>query len=355
MKISDLLNQQAACFGKGIDSDVVISSRVRLARNIAEYPFVSRLSHQDSRQLIHNLEPSVLESLGDGSGSFAMENLSPIDRQLLVERHLISKDFGMSSLIASVACVAQDESACVMLNEEDHLRIQSMVPGLNLESPLKRCQEIDTFLENKTVYAFNDKFGYLTACPSNVGTGMRASVMLHLPALTLTQQVDKVRHSLEKITLAVRGLFGEGQPTEGDFFQISNQITLGYTEEGLLKELMDVIPSIVAYERKARQYLLDEKRDSIIDRTGRALELLRNTQSIKMTEAMSLLSNVRLGVCLNLLENVELAIIDRLLLQTQPAHVQKLLGGEMDSSERDLVRAKFIRNLLAEKKETSST
>lgn len=347
MNISELSRSPATCFGNGIDSDVVISSRVRLARNIAEYPFVSRLSNSDSNLLIQGIEPSIRAALGTDSATFYMNKLSETERQALVERHLISKDFGMSSLVLSAACVAADERACVMINEEDHLRIQAISPGLDLESTLQKCQELDRNLESKTVYAFDDKWGYLTACPSNVGTGMRASVMLHLPALALTNQVEKVRHSLEKITLAVRGLFGEGQPMQGDFFQISNQITLGYTEEALVQELMDVIPSIVLYERKAREHLFNENKDSITDRTNRALEILRNTQSIKTGETLSLLSNVRLGVCMGLINNIDRSVIDTLYIQVQPAHLQLLDGSELDASGRDFCRAKMLRKLLA--------
>ena len=320
MNIQSLAASSTACFGNGLDSDVVISSRVRLARNVAEYPFVSRLSVADSKRLVDELTPVIAEILGADSGSFRMNELKETERQMLIERHLISKNFGMSTLTHSAACIAADESACVMINEEDHLRIQTIAPGLDLQTPLARCQEIDRFLEKKVVYAFDDKLGYLTACPSNLGTGMRASVMMHLPALTLTKQMEQVRHAMDKSALVVRGLFGEGEPADGDYFQISNQVTLGYSEEALVGLLMQMVPHIVDYERQARKYLLKENRESITDRANRALEILRNTQSIKTAETLALLSNVRLGVCMGVVEGVERSVLDMLFLRVQPAH-----------------------------------
>lgn len=346
MNIQSLAASSTACFGNGLDSDVVISSRVRLARNIAEYPFVSRLSVADSKRLTDDLTPAIAEILGPDSGTFTMNELKETERQMLIERHLISKTFGMSTLTQSAACIAADESACVMINEEDHLRIQAIAPGLDLETPLARCQEIDRFLEKKFVYAFDDKLGYLTACPSNLGTGMRASVMMHLPALTLTKQMEKVRHAMDKSALVVRGLFGEGEPADGDYFQISNQVTLGYSEEDLVGLLMKMVPCIVDYERKARTYLLKENRESITDRANRALEILRNTQSIKTAETLALLSNVRLGVCMGVVEGVERSVLDMLFLRVQPAHLQLMEGSQLDASDRDLLRAKYLRRAL---------
>lgn len=347
MNIQSLAASSTACFGNGLDSDVVISSRVRLARNIAEYPFVSRLSVADSKRLVDELTPIIAEILGEDSGTFSMNELKETERQMLIERHLISKAFGMSTLTHSAACIAADESACVMINEEDHLRIQTIAPGMDLKTPLERCQEIDKFLESKVIYAFDDKLGYLTACPSNLGTGLRASVMMHLPALTLTRQMEKVRRALDKTALVVRGLFGEGEPADGDYFQISNQVTLGYSEEDLVGLLMEMVPHIINYERQARMYLLNENRDSITDRTNRALEILRKTSSIKTAETLTLLSNVRLGVCLGIIKDIDRSVLDTLFLRVQPAHLQLMEGNKLDSSDRDLIRAKYLRKALA--------
>ena len=211
-----------------------------------------------------------------------------------------------------------------MINEEDHLRIQVMQSGLNLQSVWEQINRIDSLIEEKVTYAFHEKLGYLTACPTNVGTGMRVSVMLHLPALVITRQIEKVFRSLQKISLAVRGLYGEGSQAMGDFYQISNQITLGRSEEELMKQVSDIVPVIIDYERQARQFLVKESHENLHDRVSRAYGILRTAQTISSEETMHLLSSVRMGVNLGLIQRPEDPRLNELFIHTQPAHLQKL-------------------------------
>ena len=345
MNIYDLLSSVGQAFGTGPDSDVIISSRVRLARNVAEYPFISRLSVADSKELVALLQPIVEEAVGPNSLYVCMEQIDGIDRTFLIERHLISRELG-TSVLSSGVVIGDAERASVMINEEDHLRIQVIQGGYQLANCMDEARRIDEAIADKVIYAFHDKLGYLTACPTNVGTGMRVSVMLHLPALVLTRQIERVFRSLQKITLTVRGLFGEGSQSEGDFFQISNQTTLGITEEDLLQELTQVVPAIIDYERKAREYLLKENRESVCDRVQRAYEILRTARSIKSGEAMMLFSTLRMGIHCKLIDEMDESTLNQLILNTQPAHLQKLLDREVDPPERDFARSEYISGVL---------
>ena len=238
------------------------------------------------------------------------------------------------------------ERFSVMINEEDHLRIQVMQSGLSLDKTWEEISRIDDCIEPHTTYAFHEKLGYLTACPTNVGTGMRVSVMLHLPALVLTRQIEKVFRSLQKISLAVRGLYGEGSQAMGDFYQISNQITLGRSEQDLIKQVNDIVPVIIDYEHQARDFLIKESHENLHDRVSRAYGILRNAQTISSEETMHLLSSVRMGVNLGLIHDLEIPVLNELFLQTQLAHLQKLTGVELDSSDRNIERARYLRRHL---------
>lgn len=345
MNIYDLISSVGQAFGTGPDSDVVISSRVRLARNVAEYPFMSRLTVADSTELLDLLRPIAEQAVGKDSLFISMQNIDGIDRQFLIERHIISRELG-TTILSSGAVIGEQERACVMINEEDHLRIQVIQSGYQLDGCMEEARRIDEQIAENVVYAYHDKLGYLTACPTNVGTGMRVSVMLHLPALVLTRQIERVFRSLQKITLTVRGLYGEGSQSQGDFFQISNQTTLGVTEEELEDKLEQVIPSIIDYERKARQHLLEENRESVCDRVRRAYEILSSAQAIKSGEAMMLFSTLRMGVHCNLIDDIDEMTLNQLILQTQSAHLQKILDQEMDPPERDFARSKYIKGIL---------
>jgi protein arginine kinase len=230
-----------------------------------------------------------------------------------------------------------------MINEEDHLRLQVLRSGFVLEEAWEDIDRLDDLVEQRVSYAFSDEFGYLTACPTNVGTGMRSSVMLHLPALQLTKQIEKVFRALQKINLAVRGLYGEGTRASGDFYQISNQVTLGKSEADILREIREVIPQIIDYERKARSTLVRESKSLIQDKIARAYGTLRSATMMTSEETMDLLSSVRLGINLSLIEDLTIPTINELFLQTQPAHLQKLQGSALDGEERNVARANYLR------------
>lgn len=332
--------------GAGPESDIVMSSRIRLARNLADYPFISRAQEQDRVEIERALRAAVAGiDTGDGQLLLDVASLPTVDRQFLVERQLISRELSESRGARSVA-IDRREQYSVMINEEDHLRMQVMQSGFDLETAWQRINHIDDLIERSVTYAFHDKLGYLTACPTNVGTGMRVSVMLHLPALVLTRQIEKVFRSLQKISLAVRGLYGEGSQAMGDFYQISNQVTLGHSEQDLIKRVGEVVPVIIDYERQARAFLAKESQENLHDRVSRAYGILRNAQTISSEETMHLLSSVRMGVNLGLIPDLEIRAVNALFLRTQPAHLQKLRGVEMSASDRNIERARYLRQQL---------
>ncbi|HBO43909.1 MAG TPA: protein arginine kinase [Planctomycetaceae bacterium] len=347
MELNDLTrNPGQWLLGSGPESDIVISSRIRLARNLADFPFVGQASAADREHIEETLKNGVA-GIEDASRLLyiEVENLAGVDRQFLVERHLISREHAESEGARAVA-IDGGERFSIMINEEDHLRIQVMRSGLSLEETWDEISRIDDHIESKVTFAFHERLGYLTACPTNVGTGLRVSVMLHLPALVLTRQIEKVFRSLQKISLAVRGLYGEGSQAMGDFYQISNQITLGRTEQDLIKQVRDIVPVIIDYERQARQFLIKESHENLHDRVSRAYGILRNAQTISSEETMHLLSSVRMGVNLGLIRDLEIPVLNELFLQTQPAHLQKLTGVELDSSDRNIERARYLRRHL---------
>ena len=333
--------------GSGPESDIVISSRIRLARNLAEFPFISRATDQDRVRIEKLLRECVLGSPDASQLMYIdVDRLSGVDRQFLVERHLISREHAEGHGARAVA-IDQGETYSVMVNEEDHLRIQVMHSGLNLAEAYEQINRIDDLIEQKVTYAFHNRLGYLTACPTNVGTGMRVSVMLHLPALVITRQIEKVFRSLQKISLAVRGLYGEGSQAMGDFYQISNQITLGRSETELIKQVGDIVPVIINYERQARDFLIRESHENLHDRVSRAYGILRTAQTISSEETMHLLSSVRMGVNLGLIDDLEIPTVNELFIHTQPAHLQKLSGVELDTADRNIERARYLRRHLS--------
>jgi len=349
VKLNDLVGANGEWLrGSGPEADIVISSRVRLARNLADFPFISRATEPDRVQIEKSLRERILTIEAREELLYVdMEDLGGLDRQFLVERHLISREHAESRGARSVA-IDRREKFSVMVNEEDHLRIQVLTSGFDLDSVWDQINRIDDLIEEKVTYAFHEKLGYLTACPTNVGTGMRVSVMLHLPALVITRQIDKVFRSLQKIGLAVRGLFGEGSQAMGDFYQISNQVTLGKSEGELIQQIADIVPVIIDYERKARDFLVKESQENLHDRVSRAYGILRTAQTISSEETMMLLSSVRMGINLGLLPDLQIPAINQLFLETQPAHLQKLSGTELDTADRNIERARYLRRHLAQ-------
>src|SRR5690348_7022395 len=334
--------------GTGPESDIVISSRIRLARNVAAFPFTNRASAYQKAEIEGMLRDRVARlDLEPRLEYINVPNLSPLDRQFLVERQLISRELAGADGPRGVA-IGPRETVSIMVNEEDHLRLQVMRSGFALDEAWQDIDKVDDQLEQRVSYAFSDEFGYLTACPTNVGTGMRASVMLHLPALVLTRQVEKVFRALQKINLAVRGLYGEGSRASGDFYQISNQVTLGKSETTILSEIREVIPQIITYERQARTTMVRETRQALQDKVARAYGTLCSATMMTSEETMDLLSSVRLGVNLGLLDDITIPTVNELFIQTQPAHLQKIMGASLDGEERNAARARYLRNRLRE-------
>jgi protein arginine kinase len=334
--------------GTGPESDVVVSTRIRLARNLAAFPFTNRASpHQKAEIEGMVRERAAKLDLPRPLEYASVAKLNQLDRQFLVERQLVSRELANSEGPRGVA-FDDRESVSLMVNEEDHLRLQVMRSGLALDEAWQDIDRVDDLLEQKVDYAFGDEFGYLTACPTNVGTGMRASVMLHLPALGLTKQIEKVFRALQKINLVVRGLYGEGSRASGDFYQISNQVTLGKSETAALTEIREVNRQILDYERQARALILRETRQAIQDRVARALGTLQSATMMTSEETMELLSSVRLGVNIGLIEDVSIGVVNELFLHTQPAHLQKLMGTQLDGEERNAARARYLRTRLRE-------
>ena len=351
MKLDELASRCGEWLrGSGPESDTVISTRIRLARNLADFPFIRRCTEQDRVAIEKNVREGI-DRVGPWSGKLMYVNvasLNTVDRQFLVERQLISRELSDSEGARGVA-IDTDETFSVMINEEDHLRLQVMHSGLDLKAAWDQINEIDNLLEERINYAFHEQLGYLTACPTNVGTGMRVSVMLHLPALVITRQIDKVFRSLQKISLAVRGLYGEGSQAMGDFYQISNQITLGRSEETLLGQVGDVVPVLIDYERRAREFLIKESQKDLHDRVSRAYGILCTAQTISSEETMHLLSSVRMGINLGLIEDLEIPTVNKLFIHTQPAHLQTLRGTELDTADRNIERAHYLQRHLLRK------
>ena len=333
--------------GSGPESDVVVSTRIRLARNLAGVPFTTRASpHQKAETEARLREAIASLDLAVPLTYVNVATLPAIDRQFLVERQLISRE--LAGVLDGPRGVAFDDAEAIslMINEEDQLRMQSMRSGFDLDAAWDAIDTIDDLIEAKVEYAFSDDFGYLTACPTNVGTGMRASVMLHLPALGLAKQIDKAFKALQKINLVVRGLYGEGSRALGDFFQISNQITLGKSEVASLNDIRSVIQEIIKYERMARSTLMREARQNIHDKVARALGTLQSATMMTSEETMELLSAVRLGVHLRVVGDLSPLAVNELFINTQPAHLQKLVGEPLDGEARNAARARYLRNRL---------
>lgn len=333
--------------GTGPESDIVVSSRIRLARNLAQFPFPSR-SDDATRGEIARLMRDRFGNLDESPPVywFDVSAMNEVDRQFLVERQLISRELAEGSGARGV-CINRDQNISLMVNEEDHLRMQVIHSGFSLDESWEQMNRIDDAIEAQVAFAFSERFGYLTACPTNVGTGIRVSVMLHLPALVLTKEIQKVFQALQKISLAVRGLYGEGSQAMGDFYQISNQVTLGKSEIQILANIKDVVPNIIAYERRVRNALVKENRRSLHDQISRAYGILRNAQTISSEETMHLLSSLRMGINLGLIDDIEIPTVNELFIHTQPAHLQKIRSETLQTAERNVARATYLRQRLS--------
>lgn len=333
----------------GPESDIVMSSRIRLARNLAQYPFPSRADDSVRAEVEAVLRKRIENLPGERKLHYiSVSDLETLDRQFLVERQLISREHAENHGHRGVG-VSMEENVSLMINEEDHLRMQVLRSGLALDECWQEIDRIDDAVEAEVTYAFSEQLGYLTSCPTNVGTGIRVSVMLHLPALVQTKEIQKVFQALQKIGLAVRGLYGEGSQAMGDFYQISNQVTLGKSEEQLIKTIKDVVPNIISYERRVRTALVKENRQSLHDQVSRAYGILKNAQTISSEETMQLLSSVRMGINLGLIDDLEIPVVNELFIHTQPAHLQKIRHERLETAERNVVRASYLRQRLSQR------
>ncbi len=372
MKLTDISSDINEWFnGSGPLADIVISSRIRLARNLAGHKFLSHCSAAEKSDILKKLKDILMSlDLGDKIFYISVDKTPVLNRHFLVERHLISRHHAFGKGPRGVV-IAQREFFTAMINEEDHLRIQVLKGGLQLSQCAEQINHIDDMIEQKVDYAFSPRYGYLTACPTNLGTAIRVSVMLHLPALKMTGQIEKFLNATRDMGLAVRGLFGEGTEAAGDFYQISNQVTLGISESDIISQFENVIiPEIVEYENAARNQLLSKESDVLDDKISRAMALLRNAHLISSQEALFLLSHLRLG--LNMHEHMgastpaidtlcrlirqggeadkrqglSIATINRLFMLTLPAHLQLNYGKALDATHRDALRAQIIRSAL---------
>jgi protein arginine kinase len=324
-----------------------MSSRVRLARNIKDAPFPGWAKKADRIRVFENLRPAV-ESLSVMTNAFsdAMENLSALDKQILVERHLISREHAAKGAGSGIV-LTRDESICVMINEEDHLRMQALRPGFDLKQVWLMIDKVDTELEKKVEYAFSPTLGYLTACPTNVGTGIRVSAMLHLPGLVLAEQINAVIQSVARLGLAVRGLYGEGTEALGNVFQVSNQMTLGESELTIIERLEKAVTQIIESEQNARETLMEKNAKMVYNHVGRAYGILANAHSISSKETLNLLSLLRLGLDLGLFPGAERSLTDELFILIQPAHLQLQFGEKLSPEQRDILRADILRERLS--------
>ena len=330
----------------GPRNDIVMSSRVRLARNIRGAAFPGWAKKAERIRILDALRPAV-QSLPQMEDCFSetMDNLTLLDKNILVERHLISREHAAKNA-GSGLVINREETLCVMINEEDHLRMQALRPGLQIKQAWQAIDTVDSRLEKKLEYAFSSELGYLTACPTNLGTGIRVSAMLHLPGLVLAEQINQIITSVNKLGLAVRGLYGEGTEALGNVFQVSNQMTLGESEAQIVERLSKVLDQIIEHEENARASLLEKKPKTVYNHIGRAYGILANAHSISSKETMNLLSLMRLGVDLKLFSDLDSPLVDELFVTTQPNHLQKRYSDKLSAEERDLLRADMLRERL---------
>jgi protein arginine kinase len=330
----------------GPEADVVLSTRVRLARNLADVPFTHRAEPRDHERTIDAVRWALTDTGYMETGRYLDdEQLAEPQGQYLIERHLASPDF-VTSKAKRALYVSNDEATSLMVNEEDHLRFQVMASGLDFPEAFTAAAALDEKLEGQLVYAFSPEFGFLTACPTNLGTGMRASVLVHLPALVITREIEKVLRGALHIGLAVRGLYGEGTETKGNFFQISNQKTVGQTEWEIIETIADISRQVISYERKAREYLMKKLRVEVEDKVFRSLGLLRSARVLSSDEAINLIASLRLGVTLGIVNEIDLEQVTRLMILVRPANLQVMLGESLTAAERDERRATFVRETL---------
>lgn len=326
----------------GADSDVVISTRIRLARNIFGFAFPARWSDEEASEVTKRVRAAA----GDGFEFLNLDNAPSLNKNSLVEEHLISRE--MLNGKNKSLLLSQSEDTSIMVGEEDHIRLQVISAGFDIDAAAKKANELDDMLSEKLDYAFDTHFGYLTQCPTNVGTGLRASVMLHLPALCLTKRINPIITQVSKIGLTIRGIYGEGSSAKGNLYQLSNQVTLGISEEQTYEKLKNVTLQIIKTERELRKKLLENNESELADTIWRAFGILSYARSLSSDECEDLLSKVKLGINMGIIKDISGDEITRLMIKSEPAHISLASGAALSASERDKARADMIRDALTE-------
>ncbi len=357
MTLEDFINESISPWMRedGPDSDIVLSSRIRLARNFADTIFPMLATEEQLEEIRTFIEEHYGDQTFQSYRNFAyvsMHELSSVEKRVLVERHLVSPHLVKRQKRGSGVLISENEQVSMMVNEEDHLRLQLYFPGFQLQEALKEAFAVDDWIESKVSYAFDESKGYLTACPTNVGTGMRASVMMHLPALAATKQINRMIPTINQLGLVVRGMYGEGSSSVGNVFQISNQITLGKSEHDIVEDLVSVVRQLVEHERQTRIQLMENSPVQVEDRVYRSYGVLENSRLIGSQEASTCISNVRLGIDLGIIKDVSKNILNELMVLTQPGCLQQYANSTLKPHERDQLRADLIRDRLQLEKQT---
>lgn len=347
MQLDDLLTHTSEWLkGTGPNSDIVISSRIRLARNLEKFPFPHWANQKQGEEILETVAQAVSKiDYLKNTTNFRLADLEILDKQFLVERHLMSREHAQKTNHKAVI-IDSEEIISIMVNEEDHLRIQVMQSGFNLYEAWNIINRIDDCLATELSFAFMADWGYLTACPTNTGTGLRGSVMLHLPALVMSRQIDRVLAAIAKLSFTTRGLYGEGTQASGNFFQISNQVSLGQSEAEIIENINGLIRQIAEQENQARTTILSRNSAMLEDRINRSLGILKSAHIINSQETIELLSMVRMGSDLGMIKDIDRRTINELFIITQPAHLQKIMKKKLSTQERDVKRAEIIRNKL---------
>ena len=330
----------------GKESDVVISSRVRLARNISEFNFPNKYSKEESKLILKKIK-DIVPSLGYGLKYMELKDIDDITKISLIEKHLISPDFAMSKKENTAMIINEDENICIMVNEEDHIRLQVFCAGLDIENLMNLAVEIDEKLSELVNYAYNAKYGFLTSCPTNVGTGARISVMVHLPALTLTGNISKVLDVVNNFGMNIRGIYGEGTLSQGNMYQIFNNQSLGITEKEIIKNVKLITEKVIEQERLARKYLSKNSLE-LEDKVYRSFGIISYAKKLSAEECRKLLSDVKLGTDLGIIKELTDFKVNKMMLYTKPGNLQKYFGKQLSGFERDIKRAEVIKNILKE-------
>lgn len=347
MHLSDFVQRTGEWLkGTGSNSDIVISTRLRLARNLAQKPFPNKAKKKELLEILAAIQTAIEGiNLFKGSLFLRINELDNVDKQFLIERHLMSHEHAANPE-GKALIVTREEVLSLMINEEDHIRLQVMQSGFNLNETWNIINAVDDALSQTLDFAYSIHWGFLTACPTNTGTAMRGSVMLHLPALVMTKQINKVLSAIAKLSFASRGFYGEGTQASGNFYQISNQVSLGHSEQDVIQNIHGLIRQVIEQEEQARQAMLVQNRSLLEDKIFRAFGVLKSAHIISSQETIELLSMVRLGIDLQVIKDVDRKSINELFITIQPAHLQKIEGKKLSSSERDIKRADLIRQKL---------